>query len=165
MNKKTVRGFMRKKIWKIPVYVLIVALVTSVATAGVMYSLKIPSTIKILQPAEDSYEIKIYEDSECTTEVTSFDFGSVALGGNSSVHFYVKSLSMLPVNVDVDDDPRIPYTDIWLNDYGTASLTHSWLGGPLEPNEVREITLTLEVWVEATEGTYNFDLVFKVYPA
>jgi len=159
-----IRDFMRKRIWKIPLY-LIIALIASVASAAVMYSLRIPSMITILEPEPATYEIKIYQDEACTIEVTSFDFGSVALGKNSSVHFYVKNLSDVPIEATVVDDPFIPNTDIWLNNYGTGSITHEWLGGPLEPDEIREITLTLDIRVQAESGTYNFDLLFEVYPA
>lgn len=161
-----IKEILMRKVWKIPIYLLIALIGASVVTAGVMYSLRIPSTITILEPEEvAAYEIGIYEDEACTTEVTSFNFGSVRLGKNSSVHFYVKNLSEVSIEASVRDDPPISYSSIWLNDYGTGSITHEWLGGPLEPDEVREITLVLEVWVQAEIGTYNFDLLFEVYPA
>ncbi len=160
-----IKEFMMRKIWKIPLYLIIALVGASIATAGVMYSLRIPSTIVILPPEGDTYEIGIYEDEACTIEVSSFDFGSVALGKNSSVHFYVKNLSGVPIEATVVDNPFIPWTFIRLNNYGTGSITHEWLGGPLEPDESREITLTLDVAVQAQSGTYNFDLLFEVYPA
>ena len=157
--------FLVRKIWKIPLYLIIVLIGAFIATAAVMYSLRIPSTI-VIKPAEEAnYEIGVYEDDACTVEITSFDFGSVNLGKNASVHFYVKSLSNVPIEASVRDDPPIVHTTIWLNDYSTGSITHEWLGGPLEPDEVREITLTLDILVQAESGTYNFDLVFEVYPA
>jgi hypothetical protein len=160
-----IKEVLMRKIWKIPIYLIIVLVGVSAATAAVMYSLRIPSTITILESEQGIYEIGIYEDQACTTEVTSFDFDSVALGGNSSVHFYVKSLSDVPIEVTVVDDPNISYVNIWLNNKGTGSITHTWFGGSLEPDEVREITLTLDVMVQAQSGTYNFDLLFEVYPA
>ena len=160
-----IKEFMMRKIWKIPIYLLIALIGASVVTAGVMYSLRIPSTITILEPEEvAAYEIGIYEDEACTTEVTSFDFSSVRLGKNSSVHFYIKSISDVPIEATVVDDPNIPYVNIWLNNKGTGTLTHTWFGGPLEPEEVREFTLTLDAMVQAQSGTYNFDLLFEVYP-
>lgn len=157
-----IKDVMMRKIWKIPLYLIIVLVGASIATAAVMYSLRIPSTI-VIEPAEGvNYEIGVYEDEACTIEVTSFDFGSVALGKNSSVHFYVKSLSEVPIEVYVYDS--ISYVNILLNGKGTDSITHSWLGGPLEPNDVREITLTLDVMVQAQSGTHNFDMLFEVYP-
>ncbi len=163
--KDRIRDVMMRRVWKIPVYVIILLLGASVVSAGVMFTLRIPSTIEILPPEEETYEVGVYEDAACTVEVESFDFGSVELGHNSSVHFYVKSLSTVPIEVTVVDDPYIPSTNIRLNDKGTGSITHEWLGGPLEPGEVREITLALEVMVQAQSGTYSFDLLFEVYPA
>ena len=160
-----IKEIMMKKIWKIPVYFMIALLGASIVTAAVMYSLRIPSTLIITEPQEAVYEIGVYENEACTIEVTSFDFGSASLGGNSSVHFYVKNLSEVSIEASVVDDPPIPYTYIWLNDYGTGSITHEWLGGPLEPDEIREITLTVDISVQAESGTYNFDLLFEVYPA
>lgn len=160
-----IKEFMVRRIWKIPIYLIVALIVVSVASAAVMYSLRIPSIITIIKPEPATYEMKIYEDEACTIEVTSFDFGSVALGKNSSVHFYVKNLSNVPIEATVVDDPFIPNTTIRLNNYGTGSITHEWLGGPLEPDEIREITLTLDISVQAESGTYNFDLLFEVYPA
>jgi len=165
MRLEKVKHIMMRRIWKIPVYLIIALLGASIATAAVMYTLRIPSTITILESEQATYEIGIYEDEACTIEVTSFDFGSVALGKNSSVHFYVKNLSEMSIEATVVDDPYIPNTFIQLNGYGTGSITHEWLGGPLEPDEIREITLTLDISVQAESGTYNFDLLFEVYPA
>ena len=158
-----IKEVLMRKIWKIPIYLIIALVGVSAATAGVMYSLRIPSTITILESEQAIYEIGVYEDDACTIEITSFDFGSVALGGNSSIHFYVKSLSEEPIEVYVYDS--ISYVNIRLNGKGTDSITHSWLGGPLDPNEVRDITLTLDVMVQAQSGTHNFDMLFEVYPA
>ena len=157
MKLEKVKHILKKRIWRIPVYLIIALLGASIVTAGVMYTLRIPSSITILPPEEGTYEIKIYEDEACTTEVTSFDFGSVALGRNSSVHFYVRSFSTVPIAVYVAIEPYVPGLNhkIW--------IVHE--DQPLQPDELREITFTMLIGVEATEGTYNFDLLLNVYPA
>ena len=152
-----IRELMMRKIWKIPVYLIIAFVGVSIVTAGVMYTLRIPSTITILPPEEGTYEIRVYEDEACTTEITSFDFGEVKIPGNSSVHFYVKSFCTVPIAAYVSIDPYV------------AGLNHKvWIvheNDPLQPDDVREITFTLLAEVEAIQGTYNFDMVLKVYPA
>lgn len=144
---------LKKKIWKIPVWLIIVFLGISVVSAAVMYTLRVPSTITILEPPAAEYEIKLYWDAECTTEVISFDFGEVKIGQTVSVIFHIKNLSN--VTVDVNAFGQFSAYTYQFND---------WQRG-MASNEVREWTLSVLIPVMAEPGTYDFDMRFRVYPS
>lgn len=154
-RKKMLIAVLRRRIWKIPVWLIVVLLGVSAVTGGILYTLKIPSTVTILPPPEGSYEIKIYEDSECTIEVTSFDFGERRVGEEFYTRFYLKNLSNVTIAVSCSwgSDGRSPlnWAPCWQED--------------VEPDEIREWNLWLKVQFFAEEGTYNFDTLFNVYPS
>jgi len=148
-----IKEVMMRRIWKIPLYLIVALLGTSIVTAAVMYTLTVPSSITIPEPPEGTYEIKLYWESEATTEVESFSFGEVEMGQESTVTFYIKSLSTVDIDVHVSSvsGPVFSYLD------------PNWQKG-IQPDEIREWNLTACVSNLATPGIYNFDLVFDVYP-
>lgn len=153
MVKKSVKKFMKRKVWKIPIWLIIILLGVSAVGGAVMYTLTIPSTITITPPPAGQYEIKLYWDNECITEVTFFDFGEVEIGETASVTFYLKNVSNVSVDVHAFG---------WISAHTYAF--DGWQRG-IAPNDVREWTLSTPIPVMAEEGTYNFDTVFNVYPA
>ncbi len=148
-----IKEFMMRKVWKIPFYLLLVLIGASIATAAVMYTLRIPSSITIPEPSEGIYQIRLYWDYETTTEVESFSFGEVEMGKATTTVFYVKSLSTVVVDVHVSGVP----------DPGFSFIDPAWQYG-LQPDEIREWNMRVAVSNLATPGNYNFELVFDVYP-
>jgi len=124
MRLEKVKHILKKKIWKIPIWLIIVLLGVSAVGGAVMYTLTIPATITITPPPAGQYEIN-----------------------------YLESLSNVSVDVHAFG---------WISAHTYAF--DGWQRG-IAPNDVREWTLSTPIPVMAEEGTYNFDVVFKVYPA
>lgn len=146
---------MLKKIWKIPAFawMLMILLGVSLVAAIIVYTLRVPSSITISQYPEGTYQIKLYWDNETAIEVQSIDFEEVKPGQQGpSVTLYIKNLSTVPVDVEIGIRP-FPWIDF------SGSVEQG-----IQPNEVRKMTLSAYVDHTATPGTYDFDLVFNVYP-
>jgi len=149
------RDAMLRRIWKIPLFalVLIVLLSISLAAAIIVYTLRVPSSIVIPQYPEGTYQIKLYWDNETTIEVQSIYFGEVKPGQyGPTVTFYIKNLSTLPVDVEIGTRPY-PWIDF------SGSVQQG-----IQPNEVRKMTLRAYAGYTATSGTYDFELIVNVYP-
>lgn len=152
-----VKDVMKKKIWKIPIWLLIILLGIGAVSGAVMYTLKIPSTATILPPEGEHYEVKVYWDAECTDEITSIDFGTIKFDVYYNMTFYVKSLCDAPCDVYVGTSP---VGGCYVIKVGSNDLNENFA-----PNEVREVNLTYWASKAIEHGTYNFDTEFNVYPA
>ena len=149
-----IKKFVKRKIWKIPVWLIIILLGVSVAAGAIMFTLKIPSTVTILPPAEGHYEIGVYWDAECTEEVTFLDFGELKMGSKYTITVYIKSLSDVDITVHAVGYGGMNF-DVYLS-------PNPWMH--MTPNEVRIVDIVIATYVMGESGTYNFDTVFNVYP-
>lgn len=134
-------------------------LLSAFATAAIMYTLTIPSTITILPPDSDAnYEIKAYVDQECTQELTQLDFGSISAGMSTDyVTFYVKNTGTANVTLS-----------FFTQSSGIGSLSVFWTNlnttrwaDPLRPNDVAECKCQINVFAEATDGVKEFDFLIR----
>ena len=133
-------------------------LLSAFATAAIMYTLTIPSTITILPPDSDAnYEIKAYVDQECTQELTQLDFGSISAGMSTDyVTFYVKNTGTANVTLSFTQSSGIGV----LNSRWTNLNTTQW-SDPLRPNDVAECKCQINVSAGATDGVKEFDFLIR----
>lgn len=133
-------------------------LLSAFATAAIMYTLTIPSTITILPPDSDAnYEIKAYVDQECTQELTQLDFGSISAGMSTDyVTFYVKNTGTANVTLSFTQSSGIGGLIFdWTNLNTTQRVD------PLRPNDVAECKCLIIVSAEATDGVKEFDFLIR----
>jgi hypothetical protein len=82
----------KKRFLGLPVPIIAVILAVVVASAGVfagiMLTREIPSHVSIVVP----YGLSVWEDEDCTIELTELDFGDIEANGESDyVSFYLKN--------------------------------------------------------------------------
>jgi FlaG/FlaF family flagellin (archaellin) len=145
---------------------LLVSLISIVgiaaASAAIMYTLNIPSTVTVSGPSPSaSFELKAYTDQACTQEVTSLNFGAVAPGGYSNdVVVYVKNRSTVSVTLSVTGTGSS-----LLAFGGYVNLNNTSSSPPpldtLAPGDIAEVTLCVWAQDEATVGDKSLDVQIK----
>ena len=99
--------------------------------------------------------VGVYSDSECTSPLSSIDWGTLEPGTTKDVTCYVKnegnSASVLSMETSNWSPPSV-------SDYMTLSWDYT--GQPLNPDEVVEVTFTLTV-SPSIDGitSFSFDIV------
>ncbi|MCD6528841.1 hypothetical protein J7L06_00915 [Candidatus Bathyarchaeota archaeon] len=105
-------------------------------------------------PAPD-VTVEVYSDSECTTRVSSIDWGIVEAGGSTNTTVYVKNVGNTPVTLSLS-------TQNWNPPKAVQYISVDWDydGRVLAPGEVIPVTLTLTVSPDATDITdFSFEIV------
>jgi len=147
-NKILTPKMLEKKIIAIVGTALIVAIVLAALHAQV----RLPSQARI-----KSLGLEIYWDEDCTEKVESINWGLLEPGESVSRTVYVKLTGNVPAVLNI-------YAENWTppeaEDY--ISLSHNYTGSALVPEEVKGLTLTLNiskniVGIEA----FSFDIVFE----
>jgi hypothetical protein len=132
-------------------------LLSAFATAAIMHTITIPSTITILPPDPDAdYEIKAYTDQECTQELTQLDFGNTRAGTSKQVTFYVKNTGTANVTLSPTQSPVIGSCS-----WGWTNLNTTEPQGALRPNDIAEFRISLSIPAEATAEVKEFDLLIR----
>lgn len=149
----SVSSALKSKLWKIPIWLLIILLGIGAISGAIVYTLLVPSTITILEPPAAHYEIRLYWDNNCISEVASLEFGELEIGQTASVTFFVKNLSNVTVDVHAGCAP-----------IGGEFQFSGWQRN-IAPNEVREWTLDKTIPPMAQPGTFAFDMILNVYPS
>lgn len=132
--------------------ILITVLVSAFATAIAMYPSAMPTAITILQPSNlAEYEIKVYADEECTTEMTQLDFGAIKAGTSTDeVTFYVKNTGTHTLTLNLKTSSSMDFN------YEYANLNSAHTSDPLHPDDVAKLSIQLTIPANATVGTKEF---------
>lgn len=103
---------------------------------------------------QTSADIGVYETSTCTTPLTSLAWGTLEPGASQTRDCYIKNEGNTPLTLSLS-------TSDWSSQAADTYLTLSWNYNnlPLDPDEVRLITLTLSVH-PSIEGvtTFSFNI-------
>jgi len=108
-------------------------------------TIQIPSTL----------EIGIYSDAQCSTPLTSLNWGALQPGGSQNIVAYIKNEGNTPVTLTM-------YASNWNPSTAEAYLGLSWNlneANPISPGQVVQVTFTLTV-ASNVEGitTFSFDV-------
>jgi len=106
-------------------------------------------------PPEPDVEIDVYEDSGCSTVLTSVDWGEIEAGGSSSVVIYVKNNGDSSVVLTLSSENWSPDE---AKDY--ISLYWDYDGSSISRGSEVEVALTLDVDDGCPElNSFSFDIV------
>lgn len=99
--------------------------------------------------------VGVYWDSDCSTEVTSIDWGVVEPGATKKVTVYVRNEGSAPVTLSLETENWNPSD---ASDY--MSLTWNYAGQVIEASMVVQVMLSLAV-SDTIEGitSFSFDIV------
>lgn len=150
-----VKKFVKKKIWKIPIWLIIVLLLisaVSIVTAVIVYTLEIPGQFEVLPPETGNYTIQAFKDYECTEPLTYLDLGAVRVGDNIPFSFYVKNIGNATMSV-------ITIRIKFCASYGGTQTCGTI--NDLAPSQVKAHSSHLWIRPDATEGTYSFTLTLE----
>jgi hypothetical protein len=87
-----------------------------------------------------SANLAVYSDSQCTSALTSINWGSLSPGGNTSVTVYVKNTGNVALILSFSTSNWSP-----LNATRYLTLTWSYTGARFNPSSVLPVVLTLSV--------------------
>lgn len=106
-------------------------------------------------PPEPDIEIDVYEDSSCSTVLTSVEWGEIEVGGFSTASLYVKNNGDLSIVLGLS-------TENWSPSIAEDHLSVYWDydGSSVPPGDGIDVTLTLDVDSDCPElGGFSFDIV------
>jgi len=138
-----------KKIRKIGLAIAFASLAT---LAVAVYAL----TASILLPTGGYIsEVGVFSDEQCTTAITTIDWGTIEPGGTINKIVYVKNFGGEQLTVTVTPETWSPLK-------AANYMTFSWVGDSMVPGQaVKGYTFTLTVHENATGaeiGSFKFDL-------
>jgi len=146
---------LRKK-WGI---ILAVICVTALVCAATVFAINpkiitVPTTGIITQTVDPKINFGVYSDSDCTKEITEINWGSIQKGSTTNITVYVKNTCTLQLTL-------LQNTTNWYPAGASNDLTFDWdyIGDPISPSNVAEITLMLSVASEPTSTSFSFDIV------
>ena len=114
-----------------------------------------PSPPPTPPPPEPAVEIDVYEDSSCSTVLTSVDWGEIEAGRSATASLYVKNNGDSSVVLGLSSENWSPGE---AEDY--ISLYWDYGGSSISPGDGVGITLTLDVDVGCPElSSFSFDIV------
>lgn len=134
---------------------LLLASIVSSVTAAVVYTLTRPATVTIISNADgnSTYLLKTYSDLNCINEVTSVDLGECYRGGMTDfIYLWVKNHGDVTVSLEFRSDVRYMDPPIGSVSFGIDE------SNTLAPNETRRFYFTFTANINATAGTYSFNI-------
>lgn len=106
-------------------------------------------------PPEPDIEIDVYEDSSCSTVLTSVEWGEIEAGGSATADLYVKNNGDSSVILGLSS---VNWSPSEAEDY--LSLYWDYDGSHISPGDGVDITLTLDVDGDCPEfSSFSFDIV------
>jgi hypothetical protein len=114
-----------------------------------------PGTPPSPPPPEPDVEIDVYEDSSCSTVLTSVDWGEIEAGESTTASLYVLNSGDSSVVLGLSLENWSPGT---AEDY--MSLYWDYDGSSISSGNGVDIVLTLDVDVDCPElSSFSFDIV------
>jgi hypothetical protein len=115
------------------------AIATSGALSASLTNTKIPSSGK-LTTVETSVNVGVFDNSACTQNLTSVEWGELKAGENTTKTVWIKNIGDMDVTLSLSATGWEPS-----NAYLYMELAWNSNGKTLAPNEVIQATLTLSV--------------------
>ncbi len=131
--------------------ILCLTLTSTALAAAFLYKTTLPAKANLVK---GSPGLELYSDSDGTTELTSFDFGHMAIGGADSKTIYVKNIG--------DETQRISaYSDDLPREIG---YFRGYSYTDLEPSELIALELSLTIEDDAPKGLIGFTVTVEGSP-
>jgi len=100
--------------------------------------------------------VGVYEEIDCTTPVTSINWGTVEPGESMNYSIFIRNEANVPTTLTLN-------TENWNPSNASTWITLNWdyTGETLSVNEVIDVTLTLTVYtaIPARITTFSFDII------
>lgn len=148
---------MKRRLWGIPIGIIIAAALTGVAVAAILFTITIPSHIKVVPPfippePEEDYTIGVYSNESCTTPVDEIEWGDVEQGQSKTKRVYIKNLGNQQVKVSMSSTLS--------SSIGAIEPSGSSWDKNLAPGDSRRYSLRLSILDKAPLEDANFTIDF-----
>lgn len=134
-------------------FILLLALI--LLSIGLVYGMMSRSHVIGSIATIKTVDVGVYEDINCTTLVTTIDWGMVEPGESMNYSAFIRNEANVPITLALTTENWNPAdASTWI------TLTWNYTGETLLVNEVIDVTLTLTVDAEITEiSTFSFDII------
>ena len=142
------RHFTRKNVLLLAVVIVITLSASVLALLNTTITIPSKGTVRVIG-------VGIYWDSDCNNKVSSIDWGPAEPGSTKNVTIYIRNEGNTAVALSLN-------TTNWEPPASSKYITLNWNynGQIIDPNEVIQITLTLEI-SSSISGikNFNFDII------
>ncbi len=132
-------------------------LLAMLLSISILWSLQTATHTSSVSAIQTAGTLKVYWDPNCTTQVTSIDWGNMSLGQTKNTKLYIRNEASTPAYLIASDNNWNP-----TEAQNYIQFAFDIQGQKIQAGQVKNVTCTLTVsWETTNISTYTFNILIK----